>query len=65
MTDDFDDMRDGMLFRFWCRAACSPGGWPGRLAELFEEERGDGAMTPAVYRRALIRLAEEKGVNLP
>lgn len=66
MAED-DDIRDAMLFRFWCRAASYPGGWPGRLSQLFREEL-DGATSstsPEVYRRALTRLAQEKGVNLP
>ena len=68
MTED-DDIRDAMLFRFWCRAASYPGGWPQRLMDLFHEERkagGEGAsMTADAYRRALTKLAHEKGVNLP
>lgn len=64
-TPDDDDL-DGVLFRFWIRAASYPGGWPGRLNELFNEEMmTDGHVTPASYRRALMRLAIEKGVNLP
>lgn len=66
MTED-DDIRDAMLFRFWCRAASYPGGWPMRLMDLFHEEKeSDKAnITPDTYRRALTRLAQEKGVNLP
>lgn len=61
-----DDDLDGVLFRFWIRAAAYPGGWPGRLNELFSEEmKADGHATPSSYRRALMRLAIEKGVNLP
>jgi hypothetical protein len=64
--EDEDDMRDGMLFRLWVRAASYPGGWPSRLAHLIQEETvKDKHVTPAAYRRALMRLAEEKGVNLP
>lgn len=64
--DDEDDMRDGMLFRLWCRAASYPGGWPSRLSQLIQEEvTKDGHATTASYRRALVRLADEKGVNLP
>lgn len=60
------DTLDGVLFRLWCRAASYPGGWPSRLAELFNEEAArDGFATPNSYRRALLRLAREKGVNLP
>ena len=66
IPDDEDDTRDGMLFRFWIRAGSFPGGWPGRLSQLFHEEtEKDGHVTPASYRRALMRLAAEKGVNLP
>lgn len=61
-----DDDLDGVLFRFWIRAASYPGGWPGRLMEIMSEEiKGEGNATPAAYRRALMRLAQEKGVNLP
>lgn len=64
---DFDeDDRDGILFRFWIRAASYPGGWPGRLTEIMSEEfKAAGHATPAAYRKALTRLAQEKGVNLP
>lgn len=66
MTMDDDDIRDAMLFRFWCRAASYPGGWPLRLHELFHiEVKADGNATPDGYRRALEQLAREKGVNLP
>lgn len=66
MTDPEDDARDGILFRFWIRAASYPEGWPSRLIELIQEENTrDGRATPASYRRALRRLAAEKGVNLP
>ena len=64
--DPDDDARDGILFRFWIRAASFPGGWPHRLMVLFEEESiAAGHVTHAAYRRALMRLAVEKGVNLP
>lgn len=62
--DDESDSRDGVLFRFWIRAASYPGGWPSRLIAVIDEETKNGA-TPAAYRRALMRLAIEKGVNLP
>ena len=66
MTDFDDDDRDAILFRFWCRAASYPEGWPGRLNELFMETADlDGRLTPSGYRRALTTLAQEKGVNLP
>lgn len=58
---DFDsDELDGVLFRFWIRAASYPGGWPTELArELYH------CTTPADYRKALVSLAKAKGVNLP
>jgi hypothetical protein len=67
MTDNDDDTRDAILFRFWTRAASYPGGWPGRLIELLREHGPkDGApMQPNHYRAALTALAAEKGVNLP
>jgi hypothetical protein len=62
---DNDDI-DGVLFRFWCRAASFPGGWPSELQELFAQaSEGGRHMTPAGYRWALRTLAERKGVNLP
>jgi hypothetical protein len=65
-NDVFSDERDGVLFRFWCRAASYPGGWPGELSQLFHQEFArEGHATPEGYRRALFRLAEMKGVNLP
>jgi hypothetical protein len=61
-----DDARDGILFRFWIRAASYPGGWPGRLLELLDQHRPAGEqMQPKHYRAALMALAKEKGVNLP
>ncbi|MGB3833751.1 MAG: hypothetical protein WA975_18020 [Mesorhizobium sp.] len=64
--DADDDMRDGILFRLWVRVASYPGGWPSRLSQLIQEETtAEGRATPAAYRRALMRLADEKGVNLP
>lgn len=69
MADEFDpedDDRDGVLFRFWVRAASYPGGWPGRLCTLLDDEaKKAGHQTPASVRRALMTLAQEKGVNLP
>lgn len=67
---DFDadsDERDGILFRFWIRAASYPGGWPGRLSQLIQEHgpKGGENMQPRHYRAALMALAKEKGVNLP
>lgn len=69
MPDDFDnDDLDGVLFRFWIRAASYPGGWPGALMKAFEAhgpKPGEGNMQPRHYRAALMALAQEKGVNLP
>lgn len=62
--DDTDDTRDGMLFRLWCRAGSYPGGKPSELARLFNEEQAKGA-DAASYRRALMRYAEQEGINLP
>lgn len=64
---DFEnDDLDGVLFRFWIRAASYPGGWPSRLAQVMGEEiRDENQANPAAYRRALMRLAQEKGVNFP
>lgn len=55
-----DDALDGVLFRFWIRAAAYPGGWPGELERVIRD-----CLTPADYRRALVDLAQRKGVNLP
>jgi hypothetical protein len=55
-----DDHLDGVLFRFWIRAASWPCGWPSALAAALLP-----CTTPAEYRAALIKLAQEKGVNLP
>jgi len=65
--DDDDDDRDGMLFRFWIRAASYPGGWPVRLHQLFIEHgpKDGGNVEPKHYRSALMALAMEKGINLP
>lgn len=64
--DAQDDALDGVLFRFWIRAASYPGGWPSALVAVIESEiRAEGQATPAAYRRALLRLAKDKGVNLP
>lgn len=69
VTHDFDpddDDLDGVLFRFWIRAASYPGGWPSALSAVIEREiRAEGHATPAAYRRALMALAKDKGVNLP
>lgn len=70
MDNKFDpdsDERDGILFRFWIRAASYPDGWPLRLFELMREhgpKTGEN-MQPRHYRAALMSLAKEKGVNLP
>lgn len=59
--NDFDDdARDGILFRFWIRAASYPNGWPGDVAKALAN-----CLTAADYRRALTELARTKGVNLP
>lgn len=64
--DAQDDELDGVLFRFWIRAASYPGGWPSALvAGIDKEVRAEGNATPAAYRRALLALAKAKGVNLP
>ena len=68
LPDDADsDDRDGILFRFWIRAASYPGGWPARLNQLFREHGPIGSenVQPRHYRAALMALAQEKGVNLP
>lgn len=67
MADPHNDDMDGVLFRFWIRAASYPGGWPGRLSELMLEHgpKGGENMQAHHYRAALMALAVEKGVNLP
>jgi hypothetical protein len=61
MTPDYDDdARDGVLFRFWIRAASYPGGYPSAVAKALGP-----CETPADYRKALTELAIAKGVNLP
>lgn len=66
MADPDDDALDGVLFRFWIRAASYPGGWPLELIRVIDREvKAEGNATPAAYRRALLALAKEKGVNLP
>ena len=64
---DDDDARDGILFRFWIRAASWPGGWPMRLMQTIQEHspKNGENMQPKHYRAALMALAKEKGVNLP
>ena len=59
MTEHDDDL-DGVLFRFWIRAASYPGGWPSAVASALSP-----CKTPSEYRAALMKLAQEKGVNLP
>ena len=64
--DDLDDTRDGILFRLWCRAASYPGGRPSLLAKMIDDEcKVSGRGDPPAYRRALLRYAEEEGINLP
>lgn len=58
--DADDDALDGVLFRFWIRAASYHGGFPIELMKALSP-----CHTPAEYRRALLALAERKGVNLP
>ena len=58
-TED-DDIRDAMLFRCWCRAASSSGGFPGETAVAIGH-----CITPDDYRKALTELARKKGLNLP
>lgn len=55
-----DDSRDGILFRFWIRAASWPGGFPSELLGAIID-----CHTPADYRRELLALAKAKGINLP
>jgi hypothetical protein len=57
---EHDDDLDGVLFRFWIRAASYPGGWPSAVATALGP-----CKTPSEYRAALMKLAQEKGVNLP
>lgn len=66
VVDAEDDALDGVLFRFWIRASSYPGGWPSAVMATIEKEiRAEGHASPAAYRRALLALAKEKGVNLP
>lgn len=55
-----DDDLDGVLFRFWIRAASFQNGWPSEVAKALTH-----CGTPAEYRKALVGLAKQKGVNLP
>lgn len=59
MADD-DDIRDGILFRFWCKMASYPGGSPGRVMKALIN-----CHTIEEYRAALMQLAKEEGINLP
>jgi hypothetical protein len=59
MTEHDDDL-DGVLFRFWIRTASYPEGWPSAVAAALSH-----CKTPSEYREALLKLAQEKGVNLP
>ena len=59
MTEHDDDL-DGVLFRFWIRAASYPDGWPSAVAAALSP-----CTRPEEYRAALMKLAREKGVNLP
>lgn len=58
--DDESDVRDAMLFRFWCRAASSGSGLVYKTAKAIAP-----CVTPDDYRRALTALARENGVNIP
>ena len=58
MTEE-DDIRDAMLFRFWCRAA-SGYGMVSETAKALAH-----CHTVADYRKALTDLARRHGVNLP
>lgn len=60
MAEYHDDDLDGILFRFWIRAASYPDGWPSETAKALTN-----CTTPAQYRGALMNLAQDKGVNLP
>lgn len=60
MSADDDDIRDAMLFRFWCKAVEYPGGWPADTAAALKH-----CHTAEDYRKALTELARSKGVNLP
>ncbi len=65
-ADPDDDALDGVLLRFWIRAASYPGCWPSALMAVIDKEiRAEGSATPAAYRRALLSLARDKCVNLP
>jgi hypothetical protein len=59
-VSDDDDIRDAMLFRFWCKGASYPGGYPAELGQAIH-----GCKTPDEFRKALTDLARKKGVNLP
>jgi hypothetical protein len=61
--ENFDaelDEIDGILFRFWIRAAAYPGGWSSDLMRALTH-----CTTANEYRMALMKLAHDKGVNLP
>lgn len=59
MTEE-DDIRDAMLFRFWCRAASSGSGLVIETAHALKN-----CLTTADYRNALTALARKHGINLP
>lgn len=59
MTEE-EDIRDAMLFRFWCRAASSGSGLVNETANALTH-----CLTVEDYRKALIDLARRNGVNLP
>jgi len=59
MTEE-EDIRDAMLFRFWCRAASAGSGMVNETAVALMH-----CLTVDDYRKALTDLARRKGVNLP
>ena len=60
MSVDEEDIRDAMLFRFWCRAASNGSGMIAEtMRALMECHSVDD------YRKALTALAKKHGVNLP
>jgi len=67
MKDPHNNDLDGVLFRFWCRAASYPGGWPSELMKAIQKHspKGPENMQPHHYRAALMELAQAKGVNFP
>lgn len=56
MSDD-EDIRDAACFRLWVRLA---GKSPCRVAKMLAP-----CITTNDYRRAILKLAAEEGINLP